>query len=83
MKYHISVSLGTNEAEILYYFNRKEENRMKKLNKNMKKNRNTIESFGCVCGCGCPCSYCAATWLSQHNADASRVVISNDNSVMY
>ena len=51
---------------------------MKKLNKNMKKNRNTIESFGCVCGCGCPCSYCAATWLSQHNADASRVVISND-----
>lgn len=61
----------------------KEENRMKKLNKNMKKNRNTIESFGCVCGCGCPCSYCAATWLSQHNADASRVVISNDNSVMY
>ena len=54
---------------------------MKKLNKNMKKNRNTIESFGCVCGCGCPCSYCAATWLSQHNADASRVVISNDNSV--
>ena len=43
---------------------------MKKLNKNMKKNRNTIESFGCVCGCGCPCSYCAATWLSQHNADA-------------
>ena len=52
-------------------------------NKNMKKNRNTIESFGCVCGCGCPCSYCAATWLSQHNADASRVVISNDNSVMY
>ena len=59
----------------------KEENRMKKLNKNMKKNRNTIESFGCVCGC--PCSYCAATWLSQHNADASRVVISNDNSVMY
>ena len=22
---------------------------MKKLNKNMKKNRNTIESFGCVC----------------------------------
>ena len=83
MKYHISVSLGTNEAEILIYFNRKEENRMKKLNKNMKKNRNTIESFGCVCGCGCPCSYCAATWLSQHNADASRVVISNDNSVMY
>lgn len=61
----------------------KEENCMKKLNKNMKKNRNTIESFGCVCGCGCPCSYCAATWLSQHNADASRVVISNDNSVMY
>ena len=61
----------------------KEENRMKKLNKNMKKNRNTIESFGCVCGCGCPCSYCAATWLSQHNVDASRVVISNDNSVMY
>ena len=61
----------------------KEENRMKKLNKNMKKNRNTIESVGCVCGCGCPCSYCAATWLSQHNADASRVVISNDNSVMY
>ena len=61
----------------------KEENRMKKLNKNMKKNRNTIESFGCVCGCGCPCSYCAATWLSQYNADASRVVISNDNSVMY
>ena len=61
----------------------KEENRMKKLNKNMKKNRNTIESFGCVCGCGCPCSYCAATWLSQHNADASRVVISTDNSVMY
>ena len=61
----------------------KEENRMKKLNKNMKKNRNTFESFGCVCGCGCPCSYCAATWLSQHNADASRVVISNDNSVMY
>ena len=61
----------------------KEENRMKKLYKNMKKNRNTIESFGCVCGCGCPCSYCAATWLSQHNADASRVVISNDNSVMY
>ena len=61
----------------------KEENRMKKLNKNMKKNRNTIESFGCVCGCGCPCSYCAATRLSQHNADASRVVISNDNSVMY
>ena len=61
----------------------KEENRMKKLNKNMKKNRNMIESFGCVCGCGCPCSYCAATWLSQHNADASRVVISNDNSVMY
>ena len=61
----------------------KEENRMKKLNKNMKKNRRTIESFGCVCGCGCPCSYCAATWLSQHNADASRVVISNDNSVMY
>ena len=61
----------------------KEENRMKKLNKNMKKNRNTIESFGCVCGCGCPCSYCAATWLSPHNADASRVVISNDNSVMY
>ena len=61
----------------------KEENRMKKLNKNMKKNGNTIESFGCVCGCGCPCSYCAATWLSQHNADASRVVISNDNSVMY
>lgn len=61
----------------------KEENRVKKLNKNMKKNRNTIESFGCVCGCGCPCSYCAATWLSQHNADASRVVISNDNSVMY
>ena len=61
----------------------KEENRMKKLNKNMKKNRNTIESFGCVCGCGCPCSYCAATWLSQHNADASRVVISNDKSVMY
>ena len=56
---------------------------MKKLNKNMKKNRNTIESFGCVCGCGCPCSYCAATWLSQHNADASRVVISNYNSVMY
>ena len=55
----------------------------KKLNKNMKKNRNTIESFGCGCGCGCPCSYCAATWLSQHNADASRVVISNDNSVMY
>ena len=61
----------------------KEENRMKKLNKNMKKNRNTSETFGCVCGCGCPCSYCAATWLSQHNADASRVVISNDNSVMY
>ncbi len=60
-----------------------EHHRMKKLNKNMKKNRNTIESFGCVCGCGCPCSYCAATWLSQHNADASRVVISNDNSVMY
>ena len=66
-----------------YYFSRKEENRMKKLNKSMKKNRNTIESFGCICGCGCPCSYCAATWVSQHNADVSRVVVNVDNSVMY
>lgn len=56
---------------------------MKKLNKSMKKNRNTIESFGCICGCGCPCSYCAATWVSQHNADVSRVVVNVDNSVMY
>lgn len=56
---------------------------MKKLNKNMKKNRNTIESFGCSCRCGCPCSYCAATWVSQYNADVSRAVISNDNGVRY
>ncbi len=55
---------------------------MKKLNKNMKKNRNTIESFACGCPCSCPCSYCAATWVSQHNADVSRVVVSVDNTIM-
>lgn len=55
---------------------------MKKLNKNMKKNRNTIESFGCSCGCACPCSYCASTWISQNNADVARVVVSVNNSVM-
>ena len=55
---------------------------MKKLNKNMKKNRNTIESFSCDCDCDCPCAYCASTWISQHNADISRVSVHTDNSVM-
>lgn len=55
---------------------------MKKLNKNMKKNRNTIESFACSCGCACPCSYCASTWISQNNADIARVVVSVNNNVM-
>ena len=56
---------------------------MKKLNKNMKKNRNTVESFACSCRCNCPCTYCAATWISQLNADVSRVSARNDNSVTY
>jgi len=55
---------------------------MKKLNKNMKKNRNTIESFACSCLCYCPCSYCAATWIAQNNADIARASVETNNLVM-
>jgi len=45
---------------------------MKRLKKNFKQNRNTIQMYSCTCPCNCACNFCAATWQSQSDADGVR-----------
>lgn len=52
---------------------------MKKLEKQFRKRRNTIETYG-ACDCAkscCPCSFCAATWSAQYNSDLNRNLNTN------
>lgn len=45
---------------------------MKRLKKNFKQNRNTIQMYSCTCPCTCACNFCAGTWQSQSDADGVR-----------
>lgn len=56
---------------------------LKKLEKNLKKHRYTVESFECKCGCPCPCNYCASSYISQYNADHNRIDNAADNAIRY